>query len=353
MPRFAISLTTPSSEPLPQRLREVAAAGFDAVEMPWPSPDNLGGSSLEEFVEWVRASHIEVALLSIDSSVAERSGLPTPDAQAGADNFRRSVRSALDLAASLGCRKLSIAALGASARENQGEALEALSQKLAWAAELAEDKGITLLLETEESSRPDSLLERTRDGLRLLAQTNKPNVQLVFDLGRTAERGDDVVDSIAEAALQIGHVRLSGSFQKTEPDGEAPSARDALSALRSGGYGDVVGIERPNRSKTDGGDLVAALGGNEIHDRERLDRVQKLLASEGLDAIICVLPENVLALSGYWPMNGTCAAVVARGHEPELIVPRGEETGRPSPVGTHFGSIRPDASPIPSPKRRS
>src|SRR6266508_2051166 len=60
-------------------------------------------------------------------------------------------------------------------------------------------------------------------------------------------------------------------------------------------------------------------------DVERLERIQQGLAEAGLDAIACRLPENVLLLSGYWPMSGMSWAIVARGQEPLVIAPVGEE----------------------------
>jgi Xaa-Pro dipeptidase len=60
-------------------------------------------------------------------------------------------------------------------------------------------------------------------------------------------------------------------------------------------------------------------------DVERLDRVQRGLEEVGLDAIACRLPENVLLLSGYWPMSGMSWAIVARGEEPVVLAPVGEE----------------------------
>jgi Xaa-Pro aminopeptidase len=72
------------------------------------------------------------------------------------------------------------------------------------------------------------------------------------------------------------------------------------------------------------------------------------LAESGLDAVVCLLPENVLALSGYWAMNGTCVALVAKDAEPRLIVPRGEETwaGR---SGWHHIDVYPSGHIDPDP----
>lgn len=49
------------------------------------------------------------------------------------------------------------------------------------------------------------------------------------------------------------------------------------------------------------------------HGRERAARIGEALDAAGLDALIGALPENVLMLSGYWPVVGTAIAIARRG----------------------------------------
>src|SRR3954453_22026851 len=41
---------------------------------------------------------------------------------------------------------------------------------------------------------------------------------------------------------------------------------------------------------------------------ERVRRIRSALDSAGLEAVVCALPENVLLLSGYWPVVGDALA---------------------------------------------
>lgn len=59
-------------------------------------------------------------------------------------------------------------------------------------------------------------------------------------------------------------------------------------------------------------------------DRERIGRVREKLREAGLDALVCRLAENVLFLSGYWPMSGFSSVIFPREGELTLIVPEGE-----------------------------
>lgn len=53
--------------------------------------------------------------------------------------------------------------------------------------------------------------------------------------------------------------------------------------------------------------------------------MKQAMEEEQLDALICCLPENVLLLSGYWPLVGFSFLVFPLDGEPTCIVPRSEE----------------------------
>lgn len=60
-------------------------------------------------------------------------------------------------------------------------------------------------------------------------------------------------------------------------------------------------------------------------DTERRRRVREALAAKGLDALICRLPENVVLLSGVFPIIGQTAVVFPADGDPALVIPAREE----------------------------
>lgn len=56
-------------------------------------------------------------------------------------------------------------------------------------------------------------------------------------------------------------------------------------------------------------------------DNERVARVKKLMAAQGVDVLVCSLPENVVYLSGYWPVMGNSTVVFPLNGEPTLLLP--------------------------------
>jgi len=53
----------------------------------------------------------------------------------------------------------------------------------------------------------------------------------------------------------------------------------------------------------------------------RLDRMRSAMEAAQLDALVLRLPENVLLLSGYWPMLGMTTLLFPREGEPSLCIP--------------------------------
>ena len=58
-----------------------------------------------------------------------------------------------------------------------------------------------------------------------------------------------------------------------------------------------------------------------VPDSKRIQRNKDVMAEKGFDAFICRLPENVLFLSGWWPLSGTSWAVFSGDGKCHLIVP--------------------------------
>ncbi|HJT87995.1 MAG TPA: Xaa-Pro peptidase family protein [Bryobacteraceae bacterium] len=62
-----------------------------------------------------------------------------------------------------------------------------------------------------------------------------------------------------------------------------------------------------------------------MRDVERVERLQEGMRAAGLDALACTLPENVLLLSGYFPVVGASLALATRDGEVTLVVPEDEK----------------------------
>ena len=60
-------------------------------------------------------------------------------------------------------------------------------------------------------------------------------------------------------------------------------------------------------------------------DQDRIDRARARMDEDGLVALVCRLPENVVMLSGHWPLIGWSFLLFPREGRPLCIVPRCDE----------------------------
>ena len=60
-------------------------------------------------------------------------------------------------------------------------------------------------------------------------------------------------------------------------------------------------------------------------NRERTEQIREAMAAEGIDVLLCRLPENVLLLSGYWPLCGWVFYLFPLEGKPVCILPDTEE----------------------------
>jgi Xaa-Pro aminopeptidase len=61
------------------------------------------------------------------------------------------------------------------------------------------------------------------------------------------------------------------------------------------------------------------------HDQERMARIRTALARQGLDGLVCRLPENLVLLAGYWPVIGRSVVVIPAVGDPVLLAPAMEQ----------------------------
>jgi Xaa-Pro aminopeptidase len=57
---------------------------------------------------------------------------------------------------------------------------------------------------------------------------------------------------------------------------------------------------------------------------ERIERIKSALQAAKLDALVCTLPENVLMLSGYWPVIGNAVALATQEGQVFVLAPEDE-----------------------------
>lgn len=243
--------------PFAERISAAAEAGFQAVEIYWPQPDELPRSAWARFAEDLAQRGIDVVQLNF--TTGDRPGIDAgvagePDR---AELFRGSIPETLDLAAQLGCRRINalaglrIAGLAPELQE------ETLLESLAQAADQARPHGISIMVEALNGiDWPGYLLPDTPSAIAMVKKLKRDNVRVLFDVYHSVMNGEDPVEMLAEVGPWLGNVQIADVPGRHEPGtGSLPFAR-ILEQLEREGFGDWVGCEYLPR---DAGSAVPAL----------------------------------------------------------------------------------------------
>lgn len=277
--------------------------GLDAVEVSWPG---VSGKAEGELIA-ARARGITVATIDL--------GAVSPG-----NDPRGEYERLVAFAAAVSCRRLTLtcAADGLATDEETRAWFDTVLGEL---ADRCEQPGLSVVVRggRPTDGRP-SLLTGTGDLRDVLATVNRGNLGAEADMTAVVGAGEDVERAVGGLVGRIGHAGLGERAERFVHDGAAEVHR-FLADLQVYGYGDVVALPATRGLAR----TLELLGGTTTHDRLRVEHLQETLAANDLDAAVLLSSENVLSLSGYWPMNGTCVAIVPKTGDPHLLVPAGEE----------------------------
>jgi hydroxypyruvate isomerase len=234
--------------PFVERFGRARQAGFSAVEFWWPSEEDL-----EDLQAAINEAHLSVALFNFDAGdmpSGERGLLSDPARQ---EQFRENVPLALDLAHRLGCGRLN--ALVGQEREGmtREEQLDLARENVGWAAGMAAEYGIEVLVEAVNTfENGPYLLFRTDDAARFVESVGKANVKVQHDLYHMQRMEGNLEVNLRRHISEIAHVQVADSPGRGEPGTGEIDYRYVLGVLEELGYGGYVGLEyNPTTQRTE------------------------------------------------------------------------------------------------------
>jgi hydroxypyruvate isomerase len=223
--------------PFLERFARARAAGFGAVEFWWPS-----GEDLEAVV--AAADGLEVVLINFDAGdmPAGDRGLLSDPGRAGA--FRDNVPVALDLAQRLGARMLNALVgveLPGVGRERQ---LELAAENVAWAADQAAERDMTVLVEAVNTfENGPYLLSTTAQAADFVDRVDRRNVALQYDAYHMQRMEGNIAATLRGYADRIAHVQIADSPGRGEPGTGELHYPYIFSVLEEIGYQGWIGLE--------------------------------------------------------------------------------------------------------------
>ncbi|CAG6396100.1 Putative hydroxypyruvate isomerase [Actinacidiphila cocklensis] len=247
--RFDVNLSMLFTElPLLERPAAAAAAGFEAVELWWPWPDDPtpAATALDDLRTALESAGTRLVGLNFYAGQ-----LPGPDRGAASvpgaesERFRANIEVAADFAASVGCTALN--ALygnridGVDPADQDALALDNLVR----AAAAAHRAGATLLIEALNAAEsPRYPLVDAEAAVAAVRRVNEAsgigNARFLLDLYHLAAGGADLAAVIDRHIGRVGHVQIADFPGRGARGTGALRLTDLLDAA---GYEGFVGLE--------------------------------------------------------------------------------------------------------------
>ena len=238
--RFSVNVSILFKEvPFLDRFGRTSEAGFSAVEFWWPSDEKPG-----EVERAVKDAGLEVALFNFDAGDmpdGDRGLVSDPERQ---EQFRENVPVALDLARSLGCRRLNALVGHEIEGMKREEQLSLARDNVRLAAEAAAEHGIEVLVEAINTfENGPYLLCTTQQAVGFVRSVERENVRVQHDFYHMQRMEGNLVANLREHIALIGHVQIADSPGRGEPGTGEIHYPYVLGELEQLGYEDYVGLE--------------------------------------------------------------------------------------------------------------
>jgi hydroxypyruvate isomerase len=230
--------------PLLHRPAAAAAAGFSAVELWWPWPDQPVPTDheVDAFVAAVRDAGVSLVGLNFFAGDLAGPDCGVVSLPGRSQEFRDNVDVALGIGRELGVKVFNALygnRVGTAAPEQQDDLAD---ENLALAATAAAAIGATVLVEPVSGPKPYPL-RTAADVVAVLDRVGAGNLGLLCDLFHLANNGDDVEAAVALHASRIAHVQIADHPGRHEPGTGSLDLGGLLSRVESTGYTGHVALE--------------------------------------------------------------------------------------------------------------
>jgi 2-dehydrotetronate isomerase len=247
MLRFAANISFLFKElPFLDRFAAAAEAGFRLVECHWPYDNSV--EALRDRLERAGLSLVMVNTAPGNLEAGDFGLGAVPGREA---DFQAAFDQALRYVSSLGATRIHCMAGKVPVTAT---AHRTFVENLRVAADKAQDKGATLVIEPINTrSAPGYFLTKSQQAVDIIAEIDRPNVKLLFDVFHLQIMEGDIITRLETLLPLIGHVQIAAVPSRAEPDeGEInyPAVFDALERI---GYDGVVGCEYLPRAGTKDG----------------------------------------------------------------------------------------------------
>ena len=201
----------------------------------------------------VKDAGVRVALFNFDAGDmpgGDRGLVSDPDRQ---EQFRENVPVALELAQSLGCRKMNVLLGHEIEGMDREEQLGLARENVGFAADKAREVGVEVVVEAVNTfENGPYLIYTTPEAVEFVESLERGNLSIQHDFYHMQRMEGNLVATLREYIGMIGHVQIADSPGRGEPGTGEIYYPYVLGVLEDLGYNGYVGLEyNPTTERTE------------------------------------------------------------------------------------------------------
>ncbi|MCL6518310.1 MAG: TIM barrel protein [Armatimonadetes bacterium] len=233
--------------PFLERINQAAKLGYPAVEF-WFAGQNNDNKAAEEkaFGDIANACAkvgVSVAAFVINSPDGSIGGSLINPEERGV--YLKRLERVVELANIVNCRMIITCAGNCQPGKSKEEQVQSIIDALKEAAPIAENGGITLLLEPLNSlvNHPGYFLDSSAIGAEIVKAVGSPNVKLLYDIYHMQIMEGNIISTIRKYIDIIGHFHSAGVPGRHELTSGELNYHDIIAEIDSLGYTGYFGLE--------------------------------------------------------------------------------------------------------------
>ncbi len=228
-----IEMLFPEIDEFSQRIPAAAEAGLDGIEF-W----GYSSKDLEAIIAACDETGLPVAAMCVEA----------PEGMLDhrlADDFAKATGQAIAAAQSIGCSTLICTTGNIEEPINRNRAHAGVVACLNTAAPLAEEAGMTLVLEPLNIlvDHPGYFLTSSIEGFEIVEQVGSPAVKLLYDIYHQQITEGNLIATITSHIELIGHFHTADVPGRYEPGSGEINHTNVLAAIDEAGYEGFIGLE--------------------------------------------------------------------------------------------------------------
>jgi hydroxypyruvate isomerase len=246
--KFAANLSMLYTEvPFLERFRLAARAGFSVVEFLHPYKPGV-----QNVKRQLDENGLKVALFNLPAGESERGEWGLLSVPSRADLFRKGFEQALEAALIFDCHLVNTMFGNLEPGATLDQQMDCARTNLLWAAPIAREAGIDLLIEPLNTiDNPYYALTTTRQAVQFIRELGIQNVKLQYDIYQAQMTEGNLLGTIKTNLDMIAHIQFADVPGRHQPGAGEINFPFVFDALEKTGYAGYLGIEYRPLGSTD------------------------------------------------------------------------------------------------------